>query len=103
MILMKEYVSLTTAVTKMGERHFYSDHSNDCQEEKKASLGNSMLIYLGYVALTSWIFLKFLPVVGIKEIWKSWKHDPLTPSGLDFMAAFKNDKLMTGGVNFLLK
>ena len=28
MILMKEYVSLTTAVMKMGKRHFYSDHSN---------------------------------------------------------------------------
>ena len=30
MILMKEYVSLTTAAMKMGKRHFYSDHSNGC-------------------------------------------------------------------------
>ena len=30
MILMKEYVSLTTATMKRGERHFYSDHSNGC-------------------------------------------------------------------------
>ena len=30
MILMKEYVSLTTAAMKMGKRYFYSDHSNDC-------------------------------------------------------------------------
>ena len=28
MILMKEYVSLTTAAIKMGKRHFYSDHNN---------------------------------------------------------------------------
>ena len=26
-ILMKEYVSLTTAAMKMGKRHLYSDHS----------------------------------------------------------------------------
>ena len=31
---MKEYVSLTTAAIKMGKRHFYSDHSNGCSEEK---------------------------------------------------------------------
>ena len=30
MILMKEYVSLTTAAMKMGKRDFYSDHSNGC-------------------------------------------------------------------------
>ena len=30
MILMKEYVSLTTAAMKMGKIHFYSDHSNGC-------------------------------------------------------------------------
>ena len=30
MILMKDYVSLTTAAMKMGKRHFYSDHSNSC-------------------------------------------------------------------------
>ena len=30
MILMKQYVSLATAAIKMGERHFYSDHSNGC-------------------------------------------------------------------------
>ena len=30
MILIKEYVSLTTAATKIGKRHFYSDHSNGC-------------------------------------------------------------------------
>ena len=29
-ILMKEYVSLTTAAMKMRKRHFYSDHSNSC-------------------------------------------------------------------------
>ena len=33
-ILMKEYVSLTTAAIKMGKRHSYSDHSNGCSEEK---------------------------------------------------------------------
>ena len=30
MILMKEYVSMTTAVMEIGKKHFYSDHSNDC-------------------------------------------------------------------------
>ena len=34
MILMKEYVSLTTAVMKMGKRHFYSDHGNGWLAEK---------------------------------------------------------------------
>ena len=29
-ILMKEYVSLTTAPMEMGKRHFYSDHNNGC-------------------------------------------------------------------------
>ena len=47
MILMKEYVSLTTAAMKMGKRDFY---------RKDASLGNSMLNYPGHVTLTSWIF-----------------------------------------------
>ena len=30
MILMKKYVSLTTASMKMGKRDFHSDHSNGC-------------------------------------------------------------------------
>ena len=30
MILMKEYVSLTTAAMKTGKRYFYSYHSNGC-------------------------------------------------------------------------
>ena len=30
MILMKEYVSLTTAAMKMGKRHFYIEDSNGC-------------------------------------------------------------------------
>ena len=30
MILMKEYVSLTSAAMKMGKRHFWSDHRNGC-------------------------------------------------------------------------
>ena len=34
MILLKEHLSLTTAAMKMGKGHFYSNHSNDCQEEK---------------------------------------------------------------------
>ena len=43
MILMKEYVSLTTAaMNEMGKLHFYNDYSNSCKEEH-ASLGNSML------------------------------------------------------------
>ena len=53
---------------------------------KNSSLGDSMLKHPGYATLTSWIFLKLLPVVGIIEIWKSWKYWPLTSSGSDFMA-----------------
>ena len=34
MILMKEYVSLTTAAMKIDKRHFHSDHSNGCYKEK---------------------------------------------------------------------
>ena len=30
MILIKEYVFLTTAAMKMGKIHFQSDHSNSC-------------------------------------------------------------------------
>ena len=30
MILMKEYVFLTTAAMKIGKRDFYSNHSNGC-------------------------------------------------------------------------
>ena len=30
MILMKEYVSLTTTAIKMVKRHFYSDYSHGC-------------------------------------------------------------------------
>ena len=30
MILMKEYVSLTTSAMKMGKRHFYIDYGNGC-------------------------------------------------------------------------
>ena len=56
MILMKEYVSLTTVAMKIGERHFYSDQSNGCYEEKML-LGNPMLNYPGHVTLTSWTFL----------------------------------------------
>ena len=31
---MKEYVSLRTAVIKIGKRHFYSDHNNGCLKKK---------------------------------------------------------------------
>ena len=34
MILMREYVSLTTAAMKMGKRHIYSDHSNGKKKKK---------------------------------------------------------------------
>ena len=34
MILIREYVSLTTAAMKMGKRHFYSGHSNGYWDEK---------------------------------------------------------------------
>ena len=31
---MKQYLSLTTAAMKMGKKHFYSNHSNDCSDGK---------------------------------------------------------------------
>ena len=68
MILMKKYVSLTTAAMKMAKKHFYSDHSNGVYKEKNSLLGNSMLNHPGRVTLTSRIFLKFLPVLGTTEI-----------------------------------
>ena len=55
MILMKENVSLTTVAIKMGKKYFYGDHSRD------------KILHPGHVTLISWIFLKFLPVVGIIE------------------------------------
>ena len=39
-------------------------------------------------------FLKFLSVVGIIEIQKSWKYQALTRSASEFMTFLKNDKLM---------
>ena len=74
MILIKKYLSLTTAAMRMGERHFYSDHVHGFWERKNASLGNSILNHLGHVSLASWIFSKSLPVVGVLEIWKSRKY-----------------------------
>ena len=67
MILMKEYVSLTTVAMKMGERHFYSVLAT-VAKRKNVSLGNSMLNHPGHITLTSWIFKKLLPVVRILEI-----------------------------------
>ena len=58
MILMKEYVSLTTVAMKMGERHFYSVLAT-VAKRKNVSLGNSMLNHPGHVTLTLWIFWKF--------------------------------------------
>ena len=40
------------------------------------------------------VFYKFLPVVGIIEIWNSWKYQPLTPNFSEFMAFLKNDELI---------
>ena len=67
---MKEQVFPTTAAMKMGERHFYSVIAT-IANRKNALLRNSMLNHPGHVTLTSWIFLKFLPVVGIIEILNS--------------------------------
>ena len=39
MLLMKKYVSLTTAAMKMAKKHFYSDHSNGVYKEKKFFIG----------------------------------------------------------------
>ena len=68
MILMKEYVSLTTAAVKMGKKLTVIITTVPKRKKKNASLGNSMLNYPGHVTFTLWIFLKFLPVVGIIEI-----------------------------------
>ena len=43
-------------------------------KRKQFSLGNSMLNHAGHFTLTSWVFFKFLPVVVIIEIRKSWKY-----------------------------
>ena len=65
------------------------------KRKKDASLSDSILNHPEHVILNSFFFfLKFLPVVGIVEIQKSWKYQPLTPSGSDFMASLKNEKLM---------
>ena len=53
MVLMKKYVTLTTAAIKMGKRHFYSDFSNGI---KDASLDNSIINHPGNATLTSWNF-----------------------------------------------
>ena len=60
---MKEYVSLTFAVMKMGERQFCKGSYQRFLRGKNASLGNSIINHPGHVTLTSWIFYI--------EIWKS--------------------------------
>ena len=72
MILMKEYVSLTTAAMKMGK--IFKVIIATVSNRKNASLGNSMLNHPGHVTFTLWIFLKFLTVVGIIEIRESRKY-----------------------------
>ena len=64
--MMKEYISLTTAAMKM--RIIFTVIIVTVAKRKNASMGNSMLNHSGHVTLTSWIFMKFLPVVGIIEI-----------------------------------
>ena len=71
MILTKKYVFLRTATIKMGKRHFTVVIAMVANRKKNASLGNSMLNHKGHFSLTSWIFLRFLPVVGTIEIRKS--------------------------------
>ena len=66
MIMMKEYISLTTAAMQM--RIIFTVIIATVAKRKNASLGNSMLNNSGHVTFTSWIFLKFLQVVGIIEI-----------------------------------
>ena len=66
MILMKECVSLTTAAMKMNK--IFTVTIATVAKRKNASLGNSMLNHPGHITLTSWVFLKFLPVVGIIEM-----------------------------------
>ena len=56
MILMKEYVSLTTASIKMGK--IFTVIVATVAKRKNVSLGNPM--YPGHVTLTLWIFLKFV-------------------------------------------
>ena len=68
MILIKEYVSLTTAAMKMRKKTIFKAIIATVGKRKNCLLGNSMLNYPGHVTLTSWIFMKFLPVVGIIEI-----------------------------------
>ena len=70
MILMKEYVFLTTAAVKMGK--IFKVIIVTVANRKHASLGNSLLNHPGHVTFTLWIFFffffEFLPVVGIIEI-----------------------------------
>ena len=66
MILMKECVSLTTAAMKMNK--IFTVTIATVAKRKNASLGNSMLNHPGHITLTSWVFLKFLPMVGIIEM-----------------------------------
>ena len=68
MILTKKYVFLRTATIKMGKKHFTVVIAMVAKRKKNDSLGNSMLNDVGHFNLTSWIFLRFLPVVGAIEI-----------------------------------
>ena len=66
MILIKQYVSLTTAAMKMGK--IFTVIIATVAKRKNALLDSSMLNHPGHVTFTFWIFLKFLPMVGIIEI-----------------------------------
>ena len=55
MILMKEYVSLTTAAMKMG-KDIFTVIIVMVAKRKDGSLSNSVINHPGHVTLTSWIF-----------------------------------------------
>ena len=96
MILMKEYVSLTTAAMKMGTIFIVCIAT--VAKRKNASLGNSMLNHPGHVILTL-IFFFF-------EIFTSGRyHRDMTilkilasnSKWFRFYGILKNDKLVIGG------
>ena len=94
-------VSLTTAAMKIG--NIFTVFIATIAMGKNASLSNYMLNHPGHVTLTSQMFLKFLPVVGIIEIWKSGKYYVVTSVGSEFMAFLKNEKYYVFLDNFCLK
>ena len=95
MILIKEYVFLTTAALKMGK--IFKVIIATVANRKYASLGNSMLNHPGHVTFILWIFFGIFTSGKYHRDMKIPKILASNSKPFRFYGIFKNDKLMIVG------